>query len=316
MTVTETRTVEVVPLTGFIGAEIRNVDLSRPLAPDVVAQIRAAWLRWGVVFFRDQHLDNAQHLRFARYFGQPTATTIVESDGDWGEPGFPQIFPFRYSYSDKPGPRAPEDQKFHADGTAYVNPPAGAIVRVDVTRPYGGDTTFANLVAAYAGLPRSLREMVDKLRAVHRLSWHLFSWHRSGVNDDLRRTLAASPREAIHPVVRVHPETGEKGLYIHPVFTDEIVGFTARQSQYVLDMLFEEIEKPEYSVRFRWEPGSIAFWDNRAVLHRAPADLRDLGHQADDRVLYHISLLGDIPVGPDGTPSTAVVGAAGTAADR
>jgi taurine dioxygenase len=303
--------VRVEPATGFTGAYISGVDLRDPLDAATVADIRTALLRWKVVFFRDQPLDNAQHVRFARYFGVPTDTTVIEPRRTVDIAEFPEIFPFDQDHSAPDTDLLPQDQKWHADGTAYVNPPLGAIVRTEATLPHGGDTSFVNLVAAYEGLPRALREFVDGLRAVHRLSWSFFAPQPPALRD----AIAAAPRETIHPVVRVHPETGERGLFVNPVFTDFVVGFTYRQSRYVLDLLFEEIEKPEYAVNLRWEPGTIAFWDNRAALHRAPADLRHQRIGRGDRRILHVSLLGDTPVGPDGRSSTAVLGGPGTAFD-
>lgn len=306
MTVTERSTVEVLPVTGFTGAEIRGVDLRSPLSGAEVAAIRSALLRWKVVFFRDQHIDHGQHVAFARQFGPTSITTVVQPRRGPIVAGYPEIFPMLYEYGSQDEDAKPEDKKWHHDGTAYVNPPLGAVFRAVTAHPHGGDTVFANQVAAYEGLPRSLRDFADGLRAVHRLT------RRGGFQSDrTNQDIAAHPRSVIHPVVRVHPETGERALFVNRIFTEEIVGFTEQQSRLVLDLLFEETEKPEYSVPFHWEPGSIAFWDNRAVLHRGPNDLRRLGHRKEDRLMYHVALLGDIPAGVDGRPSTPLEGGPG-----
>ena len=306
MTVTEHTALTILPVTGFVGAEIRGVDLRRSLDDDQVAAIRQALLRWKVVFFRDQDIDHAQQVAFARRFGTTSVTTIVQPRRGPQVENHPEIFPILYEYGAKDEEATPaESTKWHHDGTSYVNPPMGAVLRAVTAHSHGGDTGFANMVAAYEGLPRSLRDLADGLRAVHRL-------HRRGIKDSqTNRDIAAHPRSVIHPVVRVHPETGERALFVNRVFTDAIVGFTEEQSHLLLELLFEETEKPEYAVPFHWEPGSIAFWDNRSALHRAPNDLRRLGHHKEDRLFYHVALLGDVPVGVDGRPSTPLEGGPG-----
>ena len=167
---------------------------------------------------------------------------------------------------------------------------AASILRAETVPPYGGDTSWSNLVAAYEGLPEPFRELADKLRAKHSFAPDYGKF------------------AAIHPVVRVHPETGERALFVSPGFTRhsrEIVGLSKRHSECLLGLLYEQIARQEYTVRFRWEPGSVAFWDNRATAHLAP---NDLGHLDYERVMYRITLNGDVPVGPDGRESELVEG--------
>jgi alpha-ketoglutarate-dependent sulfate ester dioxygenase len=313
MTVTESRTVEVTPRTAFVGADIDGVDLTQPLDDATVTAIREALLTWKVVFFRDQHLDHAQHVAFARHFGTPSATTALKPNRWRQIEGYPEIFPIEYqgasAYPDtlrsasRPASieRIRQEMLWHQDGTTYVNPPLGTVLLASRAPGNGGDTGFANGVAAYEGLPESLRHFVDGLRALHRLSVR-------GLSEQVRKDIYAAPRSAIHPVVRVHPETGERALFVNRICTEDIIGLTTRQSQRILDLLYDELEKPEYSVQFRWLPGSIAFWDNRAALHRGPADLERLGDRGQDRLLYHVALLGDVPVGVDGQPSASIEG--------
>ncbi|ADP79398.1 TauD/TfdA dioxygenase family protein [Pseudofrankia inefficax] len=317
MTIADTSTIEVIPRNAFVGADITGVDLTRPLDDATVAAIRRAVLTWKAVFFSEQHLDHAQHVAFARRFGTPSATTAVQPRRWRQIEGYPEIFPIVYKASGSAYPSGrparPDDVLlseqirqetfWHQDGTTLLNPQASAVLRAATAYRLGGDTGFANMAAAYQGLPESLRTFVDGLRAVHRLGI------RDIPSEDIRKDIRAHPRSVIHPVVRVHPETGERALFVNRISTEDIIGLTMRQSQRILDLLFDETEKPEYAVYFHWKPGDVAFWDNRSSLHRGPADLGKLGHTAEtDRLLYHVALLGDVPVGVDGRPSTALEG--------
>lgn len=294
--------IDVRPVAGHIGAEIHGVDLSSPLDDETVAQIRSALLRWKVVFFRDQHVGHAEQVAFGRRFGKLTPAHPYEEEPP---EGFPEILPIdsrRYEkrYGRK---QASYDNDWHTDVTALVNPPAGSILRGDILPPYGGDTSWTNLVAAYEGLPEPLKVLADSLRAKHS-----FGHRRAAPDSQQGRKYASQPLLAIHPLVRVHPETGERALFVSPSFTkqeSEIIGLSPKQSQRLLELFYEEATRPEYTVRFRWAPGSVAFWDNRATSHLAPSDVNHLGY---DRVMYRVTLEGDIPVGPDGRPSEAVTG--------
>jgi taurine dioxygenase len=291
-----TPALDIRPQSGWTGAEITGVDLTAPLRDDEVAAIREALLTWKVVFFRDQFLSHDDHLRFARAFGAPTpAHPLFDSIPD---PNYPTIYPifrdrfkarFRGSGFDKPN--------WHADVTAAVNPPAASILRAEVIPPYGGDTQWSNTVAAYAGLSEPLRRLADGLRAVHRFS----PPDGATATDDYQNRVTRRPLLTEHPVVRVHPETGEKALYVNPGFTKHLVDVSPHESRRLLGLFYDELARPEYTVRFKWEPGSVAFWDNRSTVHLAPSDLT-LDH---DRRLYRVTLVGDVPVGPDGRPSVA-----------
>jgi taurine dioxygenase len=297
-------TLDVRPVAGHIGAEIGGVDLGAALDDATIADIRAALLRWKVVFFRDQSIDHAAQVAFSERFGKVTPAHPHE---DAPPEGFPQILPIdSRRYEQKFGKKiATYDNGWHTDVTALVNPPFGSILRAESVPPYGGDTAWTNLVAAYEGLPAPLRQLADGLRAKHSFG----QLRTLAPTSSYAQKIAANPLVAIHPVVRVHPETGERALYVSPSFTShdsEIIGFSPRHSRRILDLFYEQIARPEYTVRFRWEPGSVAFWDNRATAHLGPSDL---GHLDFDRVLYRTTLEGDIPVGPDGTPSELVEGA-------
>jgi alpha-ketoglutarate-dependent taurine dioxygenase len=288
--------VGVWPASGHIGAEIDGVDLSEELDDQSVAEIRSALLSWRVLFFSDQAIGHAEQIAFARRFGE---LTPGHPHADAPE-GFPQIYTVDRRRYETYGTRVRFDSDWHSDVTPVINPPFASILRADVVPPYGGDTLWTNLVAAYEGLPAPLRSLADSLRAVHRYpvpenaDAHLY-----------RERIETKPLITEHPVVRVHPETGERALYVNPMFVSHIVGFSPRESQRVLELFFEQIARPEYTVRFRWTPGSVAFWDNRATAHVGPNDLQ---HLVCERRLYRVTLVGDVPVGPDGTPSRSLEG--------
>jgi taurine dioxygenase len=298
--------IDVTPLSGHTGALIGGVDLRAPLSPEQVDAVRAALHRWKVVFFRDQHLDHAAQIAFGAQFGDVTPGHPYE--GDTAPAEYPQIHTVSpAAYDHRYGSRyrrreSPNGPGWHADVTPLINPPSHSILRAEQVPAYGGDTQFTNVAAVYAGLSEPVQAFVDELRAEHRFGSSVSAERSTEKIGDLVRS---NPLASIHPVVRVHPETGEKVLYVNPSFTREIVNLAPRESRHVLDLLFAEIARPEYSVRFRWEPGSVAFWDNRAALHLAP---RDFEHVEGERILHRITLVGDIPVGPDGVASESISG--------
>lgn len=293
--------VEVRPLSGHIGAEITGVDLAGALTDDEVAAVRAALLRWKVVFFRGQQLTPAAQVAVGRRFGDvtPAHPTLAPLDGH------PEVLPLdSRAYRQAAGNGGISiESRWHTDVTFTPNPPFASILHGVVVPPYGGDTTWANLVTAYETLSPAIRTLVDGLRAVHRNTLHFT--RPSETADELARQFTSTALSAVHPVVRVHPETGERVLFVNPNFTQHIVGLSTRESAALLGLLFEHLSQPEFTVRFRWEEGSVAFWDNRATAHLAPTDL---GHLPFDRVMHRITLAGDVPVGVDGRPSETVQG--------
>jgi taurine dioxygenase len=301
--------VTVHPAAGWIGAEISGADISRPLDDKAKEVVQQALNTWKVVFFRDQHLDHAAQIAFGRQFGE---LTYAHPHDDAPPEEYPEIytvdprrFQQRYGADDEPKIRKYSyTSGWHTDVTPAINPPAGSILRADVIPVYGGDTSFTNLVAAYEGLSEPFKRFVDTLRAEHRYgaNWSgLPRPRRSGATDRFEQNSLVSH----HPVVRVHPKTGEKALFINPVFTDHILDVSPIESRLILGYLFDEITRPEYTVRFRWEPGSVAFWDNRATSHLGP---QDLGHLDVERVLHRVTLIGEVPVGPDGRESDLIEG--------
>lgn len=293
-------TIDIRPTTGHIGAEIHGIDVRRDLTAPVIAQIRAALVKWKVIFFRDQPLSHAEHVAFAAQFGEPTV----------GHPvfGYVEDHPQVYSVArDRFDARFQGEQLirpwtgWHTDVTAAVNPPSASILRGEVIPPYGGDTQWTNLVAAYEGLSPTLRGFVDTLHGIHTFK----PPEGQEASPEFLRQVKKRPLVSRHPLVRVHPESGERALFVSPLFLQRIDGLAPRESEQLLALLFEHIVRPEYTVRFRWQRHSIAFWDNRATAHVAPRDIYQLDY---DRQLYRVTLRGDIPVGVDGRPSIAIEG--------
>ncbi|WP_327066336.1 TauD/TfdA family dioxygenase [Kitasatospora sp. NBC_01250] len=309
-------TPSVRPVAGHIGADIDGVDLARPLPAEAVDTIKQALHRHKVVFFRGQHLDHAAQIAFARQFGE---LTYAHPHDDAPPQAHPEIFtvdPRRFE--ERYGKNFRDEYRkrqysyvdgWHTDVTAAVNPPAGSILRAETVPEVGGDTHWTNLVAAYEGLSAPVRAFVDTLRAEHR-----YGGGRPVEGEgEYARRINDNLLVAVHPVVRVHPETGERALFVNPVFTSHIVDVTAVESRRILDLLHAEITRPEYTVRLRWEAGHVAFWDNRVTAHLAP---RDLEHLDVERRLHRVTLIGDTPVGPDGRESELVAGRPFTADHR
>ena len=292
--------IEVSPLSIHVGAEIGGVDLTRPLPTQQIQDIRDALVKWKVVFFRDQFLDHDQHLDFARQFGELTPGHAVYG----GIEGYPEIFAVAKHrkanrFDGEMLTRAWTG--WHTDITCAINPPAGSILRSDIVPPYGGDTQFTNLAAAYNGLSETMRGFLDGLRGIHRIAAPPGTEPSKYMEDTIRENGMVSE----HPLIRVHPESGERILFVSPSFLKSIVGMSPRESQILIEFLWEHIVRAEYTVRFAWQLGSIAFWDNRATSHLAPMDIFDADF---DRQFYRVTLAGDVPVGVDGRPSSPIDG--------
>jgi taurine dioxygenase len=294
------QSIEVVPLTLHIGAEIRGFDLKQPLSPAEVKEVRAAFLKWKVVFFRDQHLTHEQHVAMARQFGEPTIGHAVLGHLD----EYPEVYSVaknRLSNENRAAQMVTPWSGWHADITAAVNPPMASILRGVTIPPYGGDTFWTNLVVAYQSLSTTMRGFVDGLRGIHQFG----SRGETDRSSEYSQRVKRRSLESEHPLVTVHAETGERVLYVSPSFLKSIVGLTPRESQKILEILWEHVTRPEYTVRFKWNPGDIAFWDNRSTVHLAP---RDIFESDFDRQLYRVTLVGQPLVGVDGQKSRAIEG--------
>ncbi|MGC0423243.1 TauD/TfdA dioxygenase family protein [Embleya sp. AB8] len=289
---------EVRPMAGHIGAEIFGVDLAEPLDPEVVAEIRAIWLKWKVVFFRDQHLSQEQHKAFGRRFGElaPGHPTLPAAF-----PEHPEILLLDNERLAMGGGGSFVESRWHTDVTFIPDPPTASILRGVIVPPYGGDTQWANLALAYERLSEPLKDLVDGLHAVHHNTLPI---KRGELPGKLAKQFLGEGLRAVHPVVRVHPETGEKVLFVNPNFTSHILELTRQEGAHVLELLYAQIADPEFSVRFRWQPGSIAFWDNRATVHLVPTDVPP----GMRRSMQRVTLRGAKSVGPDGAESYPLEG--------
>jgi alpha-ketoglutarate-dependent sulfate ester dioxygenase len=288
---------DVRPAAGHIGAEVSGVDLATSLDPVTVGELRAALLRWKVLFFRDQPMTQAQHIAFGRAFGEvtPAHPTLPAMFAD-----HPEILLLdNQQHASQDGPRI--ESRWHTDVTFLANPPMGSILRGVIVPPYGGDTQWTNLAVAYERLSEPIRSMIDTLHAVHHNQLPIA---RGEMSAELQQQFQSRDIRAVHPVVRVHPETGEKILFVNPNFTSHVVELSRQEGRHLLAMLYEHLANPEFTVRFRWQPDSVAFWDNRATAHLVPTDVPPGLH----RSMQRITLAGDVPVGPDGSRSYALTG--------
>jgi alpha-ketoglutarate-dependent sulfate ester dioxygenase len=288
---------DVRPMSGYIGAEIFGADLSGPLDAGIVAEIRATLLKWKVVFFRDQHITQAQHIAFGQLFCQvtPAHPTLPAAFAD-----YPEILLLdNQLYAGIDGPKT--ESRWHTDVTFVPNPPMGSILHGLVVPPYGGDTQFTNLAVAYDRLSEPIKQMLDGLHAVHHNTLPI---SRGEMSSELRNQFQSKLLQSVHPVVRVHPETGERVLFVNPNFTSHIFELSRQESGHLLAMLYEHLANASFTCRFRWQPGSIAFWDNRATAHLVPTDIPAGYH----RSMQRITIAGDVPVGPDGSTSYALTG--------
>jgi taurine dioxygenase len=275
---------EVRPIAGALGAEIAGVDLSRDLDDETVAALRRAWLQHLVLFFRDQDLPPAHFLAFARRFGEPIEYPFVK-----GLDEFPEIIPVLKLETE----RVNFGGIWHSD-TAYLDVPpmASMLVARDVP-PAGGDTEFANMYLAYETLSDGMKRLLDGLVAVNSSAAADVSRTREDRLKDSARADAKREYTSAHPVVRVHPETGRRALYVNVAHTVRFEGMTQEESAPLLQYLYRHQVRAELTCRFRWSPGSLAFWDNRCAQHNAINDYH--GHR---RLLHRITLAGDKPTGP------------------
>ena len=252
------RTLRVDKLTPIIGAEIGGVDLSRPLSDEQEAELHRALAENLVIFFRDQQLTKAQHLAFGRLFGDLHVHPAAPH-----EPGMPELM---IIHADRDSPRA-NGEGWHTDVSCEAEPPMGSILYIRTCPPHGGDTLFASMYAAYEALSDRMKTYLAGMSAQHE-SEHVYrgTYANFGIADK-----PEYPR-AVHPVVRTHPVTGKKGLYVNRGFTTRLLDVPADESDAILAYLFAHMENPLFQCRFRWRANSIAFWDNRCAQHRAMWD--------------------------------------------
>jgi alpha-ketoglutarate-dependent taurine dioxygenase len=292
--------IDVRKIAGHIGAEITGIAASPNLPPDEITVIRDALLEHKVVFLRGQrHLDDAAQAGFARRFGDlTTAHPTVPGTKD-----NPSVFELD---AQRGGGKA---NAWHTDVTFVDRPPAISVLRAITLPPYGGDTSWANTVTAYESLLPALKAFAEQLRALHSNDYDYAARSGGGVQEksvkDQRHfaeVFTSTVYQTEHPVVRVHPETGERSLLLGQ-FVRRILGVSASDSRYLFDLFQQHVTRLENTVRWRWAPGDLAMWDNRATQHYAIDDYADL-----PRTMHRVTVAGDLAVGVDGSVSRAIAG--------
>ena len=257
--------ITIQPIAGALGAEIHGVDVAQELDDGTIGEIRQALLDHGVIFFRDQTLDREQHKAFTRRFGE-----IFVHPNYKGLTADPAIVDIRR----EPGDKKIVGEDWHTDTTMVADPPMGAILYAIEVPPYGGDTVFANQYLAYEALSDGLKHTLENMRAIH--TDRMVAGPQAAMNAQRSTKVRedADWREtiSIHPVVRTHPETGRKLLFVNRSYTVGFEGWTEAESRPLLEFLLEHGHRPEFTCRFRWANGSIAFWDNRSTKHLAVHD--------------------------------------------
>jgi taurine dioxygenase len=280
------RTLEVHPSDTGFGARIEGADLSRPLAPETLAEVKAAWARHGVVSFPGQPLDLDQLEAFTLQMGAFGVDPFIAP-----MPGRPNVLELR---------RTPDEKAtnfgagWHSDWSFQAQPPAATILRAEVTPPVGGDTLFADCARAYEDLSDNMKALLAPLRAVHSAG------RAYGTQGVFAKETAARTMEIIvspeadtsltHPLVRTHPVTGRKALFVSPVYTPGIEGFTVKESQALLGFLFAHMTQDQYVYRHGWAPGTLLMWDNRCTVHFAEG-----GYDGHLRVMHRTTVAGDKP---------------------
>lgn len=284
----------VKPIAGRIGAKIKGLDLKGSLDPEVVKDIRRALIRYRVIFFRDQHLDEEQQIAFAQRFGSLTTAhpTVPALEGRT------EVLDLDY------GRTIARANNWHTDVTFVDRPPFGSILRAVTIPTVGGDTVWANTVAAYQDLPEHLRTLADSLWAVHS---NAFDYAGGAVDlseqiRDYRSVFASTVYETLHPVVRIHPESGERALLLGG-FVRRFKGLSPSESHDLNRILQAHVTRLENTVRWRWKEGDVVFWDNYSTQHYAIAD-----YDNQLRRVQRVTIAGDLPVAIDGSHSQVITG--------
>ena len=287
-------TITVHPLSAGLGAEVRGVDLAAPIDDATFGEIEQAWRDHLVLLFRDQPLTHAQHIAFSGRFGPLDDHAAIPKFRD---AEFPNILPV--TNQEMGGRKQPVGRQWHSDLSTTTRPARGSLLRSEVIPPVGGDTMFTNMYLAYETLSDKYREIVDSLDAIHDMTVAKHSRGRDPA--DLAEVRRRNPPIA-HPMVRVHPETGKRALYVSEMTTTGIVGLTDEEAQPILEFLYRHCVQPEFTYRHKWRVHDLLAWDNRCTMHLALSD-----YDIDiPRKLYRTTLLGE--------PSGYIVGAQAAAA--
>lgn len=273
-------TLTVRPLAVTIGAEVSGIDLSQEQSDATIAAIRQALLDWKVLFFRDQDITTEQHLAFGRRFGQLEIHPFAPE-----KPGHPEVLTITHG-EDAPG----GENLWHSDVTWRQEPSLGSILRNLEGPAIGGDTLFADMYAAYDGLPQRIKVRVEGRTARHDFAGFRRRMAERGATEEELAAFDVQYPHPHHPLIRTHPETGRKAIYVNVAFTRDIDGMDPEESAELLGLLYQQAAYPEYQVRFSWEKHSIAFWDNRACQHYAVSD-----YWPEVRKVERVTVVGDEP---------------------
>ena len=268
------------PLTPSIGAEVGNIDLTQQLSDQTLADLRQALLDWKVLFFRDQDITTEQHLAFARRFGELEIHPFAPS-----KPGYPEVLAITHNEKSRG-----RENMWHSDVTWREAPSLGSILRALEIPPLGGDTLFADMYAAYDGLSDAVKAKIDGATAIHDFAHFRLGMVKAGKSPEEIEAFNKKYPMMEHPVVRTHPETGRKAIYVNAAFTQHIVGMGKPESDALLAHLYAQARIPEYQCRFRWEKHSLAFWDNRSGQHYAASD-----YFPAVRRMERVTIIGDRP---------------------
>ena len=271
---------KVKPIAAALGAELHRVDLCNDLQPEVYAEIRKLLIKHKVIFFRDQDISPQQHKALAESFGpvqtHPAYDTVA---------GFPEITILE-STAEKPS----KIEMWHSDMTFRQHPPLGSVLRSKICPPKGGDTMWASMSAAYDGLSKGMQKFLSNLNAEHDFSYGFKeSLAEPGGKERLAEAVKDNP-PVQHPVIRVHPESKQKVIFVNALFTTKIIGLPPKESSAILDFLYDHSITAEYTCRFNWEPNSIAIWDNRSTQHKPIND-----YFPAHRLLERVAIDGDKP---------------------
>ena len=268
------------PMTPAIGAVVRGVDMGKVPSGKTKDALRAALLDWKVLFFRDQDVSTEAHIEFARAFGELEVHPFAPH-----KEGYPEILAITHD-KDRPG----KENKWHSDVTWRECPSLGSILRAIDVPPVGGDTLFSDMYAAYDGLSDEVKEKIEGKTAIHDFAHFRVMMKKRGASDPEIEEMNKKYPMVEHPVVRTHPETKRKGIYVNVAFTQYIKGMERAESDALLQHIYAQAAIPEYQCRFRWEKNSVAFWDNRACQHYAASD-----YWPAVRRMERVTIIGDRP---------------------
>jgi len=282
------QSITVQPVAGSLGAEVSGVDLAAPLSNAAAAEIRRAFTENLVLFFRNQRLTPEQHLAFSGLFGRLCRMPYIKHMED-----YPDIIAVLKEADERK--ISTFGNAWHSDFSFLEEPPLGSILYAREVPSHGGDTLFANMYEAYEALSAGMKRMLLGLKAMHSGK----PYGQGGLPKDLKtsrsigieRNNPEADRETAHPVVRLHPESGRKALFVNAIYTTRFEDMSVAESRPLLDFLFEHVQRPEFACRFRWAEGSLAVWDNRCTLHYAVND-----YDGSRRLMHRTTVAGESPM--------------------